>query len=378
MIVDPRTVILLAGIMGGLIAMVLWAMRRSYPSTIVGIGEWAGACALMFFSTLLLGARGMVHDLLSIVLANLALLCALALFLIGSARFLGRPAHERRWAALVFAMAPLLLWYTVVDPDYAARTVIVTFLMVVLTGSNAWLLLRHGSASFATRLVAAALAVQTVVQAIRFASALQAPADASLFLLSPAQTWFVTSYAFCMLLVGIGVALMATEKLRTEFEHLASHDSLTGALTRRAFLDACHQELERARRKDRPTSLLLMDLDHFKAINDTYGHQAGDRVLVDFVARVNALLRRPDHFGRFGGEEFVALLPETALSEAHVVAERIRAGIESGGQQPGCTVSIGIATTAPGETNIDTLLTRADEALYRAKAAGRNRVEATG
>ena len=105
----------------------------------------------------------------------------------------------------------------------------------------------------------------------------------------------------------------------------AHYDALTGVLNRRAILDACGQELERGRRKDRISSLLMLDLDHFKAINDSYGHQAGDRLLVDFVARVAAQLRRPDHFGRFGGEEFVALLPETTLDEAMLVAERIRA-----------------------------------------------------
>ncbi len=110
---------------------------------------------------------------------------------------------------------------------------------------------------------------------------------------------------------------------------MAGHDSLTGALTRRALIEACDLELERSRRNHQSMSLLMIDLDHFKAINDTHGHPVGDRVLVDFVARVKSLLRLPDRLGRFGGEEFVALLPETSLDEARVVAERLRATIES-------------------------------------------------
>jgi diguanylate cyclase (GGDEF)-like protein len=139
--------------------------------------------------------------------------------------------------------------------------------------------------------------------------------------------------------------------------------------------EACHQELERSRRHGRSMALLIMDLDHFKSINDSYGHQAGDRVLVNFVARVNALLRRPDQLGRFGGEEFVALLPDTSLDEALVVAERIRATCALTEHTPSCTVSIGITTNRLDNDSVDTLLTRADVALYRAKARGRNRVE---
>jgi GGDEF domain-containing protein len=127
-------------------------------------------------------------------------------------------------------------------------------------------------------------------------------------MLSPTQTYLVTTYAFCLLMLCIGVVLMATDKLRAEFEHMASHDSLTGALTRRALLDACAQELERGRRKDRVSSLLIMDLDHFKA--STTLRSPGRRPRAGGFRRTGGgLLRRPDQFGRFGGEEFVALLP---------------------------------------------------------------------
>lgn len=127
-----------------------------------------------------------------------------------------------------------------------------------------------------------------------------------------------------------------------------------------------------SRRKGRTMSLLMLDLDHFKAINDSHGHLTGDRVLVKFVAHVTALLRRPDRFGRFGGEEFIALLPETAMEEARNVAERIRADIASTNDQPWCTVSIGAAASTADDATVDALLARADGALYAAKSAGRN------
>lgn len=372
MSVDPRTVILLAGVMGGMMSVVLLFMRRNYPATIGGLGEWATASALIFLSTLLLGARDLIPEFFSIVAGNIALLAGLAWFHLGSERFLGLAPSRRSLSALMLVSLPLLLWYTHVDPQYRIRVLIMSALMVAFTSAHAWLLLRHGRRGFATHFASIALLVQTLAQATRFHSAIGPTPESALLLLSPAQGYLVTTYAFCLLMLCIGVVLMATDKLRAEFEHLASHDSLTGALTRRALLEACARELERGRRKDRVSSLLIMDLDHFKNVNDTHGHQAGDRVLVDFVGRVNGLLRRPDQFGRLGGEEFVALLPETSADEALLVAERIRSEVERARGIPGCTVTIGVASSTPAEESVDAILSRADEALYAAKNAGRN------
>lgn len=376
MIIDPRTVLLLAGVMGGIMSIVLYFMHRNYPTSIQGLGAWAAAPALIFVSLLLLGARGMVPQFLSVIVANALLLGGLSTFYYGTQRFLRLPTSLRPWIVVVLGPLPILAWFTYFDPHYGMRVVVISLVMTALTTSMGIVLLRHGRHGFATMFTVVALLLQSLAQIMRFINALDIPPDSSMFILSPAQQIYVTSYTFCLLMAMVGIVLMATEELRREFEHQASHDSLTGALTRRAFLEACDQELERGRRKDRSTALLMMDLDHFKAINDNYGHQAGDHVLMDFVARVGTLLRRPDQFGRFGGEEFVALLPETSMDEARVVAERIRAETESASGQPGCTVSIGIAASVPGENSIDTLLHRADEALYRAKADGRNCVRA--
>jgi diguanylate cyclase (GGDEF)-like protein len=193
---------------------------------------------------------------------------------------------------------------------------------------------------------------------------------------SVGQGVYVAVYAFAILTTTIGMILMATDRLRGELEHLATHDSLTGALNRRALIEACALELARCRRNQQVMSVLLLDLDHFKAINDTHGHLVGDRVLVDFTERVRALLRLPDRLGRFGGEEFVVLLPETQLDKARLVAERIRADIEQADDElPRRTVSIGVTVSFPDDPDLDGLLTRADAALYRAKDGGRNRVE---
>jgi diguanylate cyclase (GGDEF)-like protein len=206
-------------------------------------------------------------------------------------------------------------------------------------------------------------------------STLVQPAGRSMFDPSPVQTAYVATYALSILLVTIGVLLMATDRLRAEFEHLAAHDPLTGVLTRRALLEACDQELERSHRYGRPLALMMLDLDHFKAVNDNHGHQAGDKVLVDFVRRASAQLRKPDRLGRYGGEEFLVMLPETSLAEARIVAERILKMPGNTQGLPACTTSIGLAASSREDTSVDTVLARADAALYRAKAQGRSRVE---
>jgi len=160
-------------------------------------------------------------------------------------------------------------------------------------------------------------------------------------------------------------------------------DHLTGIANRRAFFDAAARELERWRRAPRPVSLLLIDADHFKNVNDRYGHAAGDAVLRSLATTLSGCAREIDVVARLGGEEFVVLLPSTDTAGATTVAERIRAAVaasavEVNGNLIRCTVSIGISSMERDITGLDALIERADKALYVAKAAGRNRVKAHG
>src|SRR5688572_3012146 len=163
---------------------------------------------------------------------------------------------------------------------------------------------------------------------------------------------------------------------------LAIRDELTAAYNRRFLLETLARERSRAERLAEPFSVCLVDLDHFKSINDTHGHGAGDAVLRHFAALAPRGLRGIDTFGRFGGEEFLLVLPGTDRQGALAVAERLRAATEAtawpdlpAGQR--VTVSVGVATHAKGE-DVTNLLHRADQALYQGKHAGRNRVVALG
>lgn len=174
--------------------------------------------------------------------------------------------------------------------------------------------------------------------------------------------------------------LTAQKELEERLRTLAITDELTGTFNRRHFLELGANELKRAERHGHATSLAMLDLDHFKAINDRFGHPAGDEALRAVAAVLRREVRGADVLGRIGGEEFALLLPETQIAQAEAMVERIRRLLserpyEGGGLPAGqrITVSIGLAEQRPGET-IGELLRRADAALYRAKAAGRNRV----
>jgi two-component system cell cycle response regulator len=163
-------------------------------------------------------------------------------------------------------------------------------------------------------------------------------------------------------------------------QHQATHDSLTGLWNRSMIHEQLAMELKRAARSGEPVAVIMADLDHFKQINDRHGHAAGDEVLREASARMRGVLRDHDGISRYGGEEFLVLLPRTSAQVALVIAERIRAAVASrpvsvGDASLPVTLSMGLATTVDHPADVEPLIAAADAALYRAKAAGRNRVE---
>lgn len=179
----------------------------------------------------------------------------------------------------------------------------------------------------------------------------------------------------------LGFLLIALTKDRREAEqrNFASLDPLTGLMNRRAFMGQVDRSARRRKYSREPLALLVLDLDHFKSINDRFGHDVGDRVLVAFATAAEACVRPTDQLYRMGGEEFCFILPDTTLPEAIVVAERVRAAVagtfvKTGHGSAGATVSIGIAVTEHAGFDLELLLAAADAAVYEAKARGRNRV----
>lgn len=174
------------------------------------------------------------------------------------------------------------------------------------------------------------------------------------------------------------------KELQETLERLAVTDALTGVYNRRHFFDLAASEISRALRYKRPLSMIMIDIDHFKRVNDRYGHLVGDQVLASIAERVRTELRINDIMGRYGGEEFSILLPETCGSDTELVAERLRSNVAG---QPFLTdrgtiqITISLGVTCLGEdaqVSVERLLDEADQALYQAKRLGRNRTEVFG
>jgi diguanylate cyclase (GGDEF)-like protein len=211
--------------------------------------------------------------------------------------------------------------------------------------------------------------------------------------INPAQIEAITLSIFITNLVGIMfsarmsasrrhefIARRNEDKIRVELQRLASTDPLTGVLNRRRLLELAAEAFYRFRRYKRPFTIMVMDLDGFKNINDTLGHQQGDSVLVQFAESANREKREADALGRMGGDEFCLVLPETLPRSASVLANRIIKKCEEirpggGALVVNVTVSIGISQIREEDGTLDTLFARADAALYIAKQSGRNRLE---
>lgn len=358
----------------------LW---RMHPG-IAGLYHWAmagiaGALALVFLLSYEYDRwAGLV------TIAQLLIMTSLLLSLFGFRRFLKYPPLPRPLLAAVTAVFIAWLVFAHIAQSIFVRALVNAILVAIVSGLIARVLLsskQPGHAAIrATGWLFVLNAIIFSVRAFLPHIEVTGPHDP----LNPAG---VTAYVLLWWLslsiaVTLGMFLMTAERLQAELDSQASIDPLTGALNRRAFALIAEKFIARARRYTTPLSVLIMDLDDFKLINDQHGHETGDLMLCHFVDIAKRILRSEDVFCRFGGEEFVAMLPDTTGQQAYTAAERLRETFLQDSAMPGSTaeivssitVSIGIAELAPGE-NIDDMLRRADSALYQAKHSGRNRCE---
>jgi|GEM_PF-417174 len=192
------------------------------------------------------------------------------------------------------------------------------------------------------------------------------------------QTISVSIGTFTAMMISLGLVLLSKERSESMLQHLALRDVLTGILNRRAILEQFSTELERSRRNNAYLAVAMVDIDHFKQINDVHGHLAGDEVIGHCVNHLSQRMRHSDSMGRYGGEEFLLLLPDTSPEGAMTVLDELRASLAESPAQYGDTsialrISIGVCCVIPDEGDTTaSLLARADEALYEAKGLGRN------
>lgn len=379
---DPIALLAVTTLLSVMMLGIVWSLRRCGQP---GVTLWLYSNLTAMGALMLFTLRGTIPDVLGIVVANGALAWALALFYAGTLRFCGRAPPWRLLAACTLAVVAGIVTWRYVFPDFNTRVVIVSAFHAWFCAATGVALVRGrprahaASHHLATAGFAFFLAAAHVLRGIL--SALSVMDDPATLVSPGLNAVFLVLGAIACPALTMGAVLMIHDAMVRRLEAIANTDFLTGVLSRKAFEDEAARELARAARGGGPPVLLIVDIDHFKLVNDTFGHATGDAVLAGFARLAAASLRATDRIGRIGGEEFVVLLPGSSLDEAGHAAERIRAQAEASrvghaGGQAGVvryTVSGGYAAWQPGET-LAQLTARADTALYMAKLSGRNRM----
>lgn len=356
--------------MSAAVAVVGWGRPRD------GLAYWALVLLLNAVAHAMLALRGRIPDVLSIVLANTLLSCVFAGLLLAVFQFQGRRARWALVAAPVLVVLALVLAFL---DDFHARVSAVGFVCGLQALWALWAVVerRRATVGRGAWLLMAGLALEAMVLLVRASLAASLPVpQVGLLQGGPLQTLTFMATFGVVLFSSLGFVTMARDRADEANRVMAAVDALTGAANRRALISALDRDVARAVRTREPISVLMVDIDHFKRVNDQFGHQAGDQVLCSVVQVLQARVRSQDLVGRYGGEEFLVVLPGTDVAGALLLASDLRKAVESPADAIGVTVSIGVfgGQLEPGDS-WDLLVAAADRALYLAKENGRNRVE---
>ena len=346
------------------------------------ISLWAAGSYLQVVAFLLYGLRGVAPDFASASLAFALLSAGYAFQLAAIVAFSQRVVRIAAMMAAFFVGVALHTAIYLLFPQAERWHIeIASFELAgwMAACSVALVLLAKPNMRVSYWITGASFALTAATNVYRAIDTIVGPSP-TLTLLSVNLTQTITYGSMYVTLLGtsLGFILMAKERSDSDLVRAAANDSLTGLLNRRAFEEAARKELARAARTGDDLCAAMCDLDHFKDVNDTFGHPIGDRVLVEFAQILRAGLRPFDIVSRYGGEEFFVYLLGTDVDDALSIAERIRIAASwsrvpaGSGALVGCTASIGITRVRlPGDT-VESIAKRADDALYAAKAAGRN------
>ncbi|RAR57833.1 diguanylate cyclase (GGDEF)-like protein [Paraburkholderia unamae] len=354
---------------------ILGSLRRA---AVPGIDRWCAAYALLAVVSSLVLFIDERPAPAAIMVVGFITFVAVALLVQGTRQFFGiRPARRDETAAFIVAYGALV-YVTCVAPDVEMRVALVSAVLAYGRVAVGTLVLRHAprdGARYGYWFVTVAAYLGALVHGAR-AVGVAIGAMAPVTYLQP-TAWSVLFVGLAIITLpcmSIGMAMVAHDQLVRRMEKLATIDELTGALMRRAFMAKANALHARALAAGEPLAVAILDIDNFKAINDGFGHAAGDRTLTHFGAVVARELRACDLFGRLGGEEFGVVFAGTRKPEALRFTNALRLALERAAHDGvRCTFSAGVACIAPGDA-LEAVMARADAALYAAKAMGRNRV----
>lgn len=299
-------------------------------------------------------------------------------------QFYGHP--DRIWLLYPFLFGSAsVFWFSIVQPNIEIRSLIVTICWLILfSGSAATLLLPHRADYAVSRRVLAGIFTFGAAFALFRLAFFLLPDGKPIANVIDDSNWInIVTPMMAGILPVVGTTaflLMCSERLRRQWERAASTDYLTGLANRRTLAAAGEQRFRAARVGKRPLTVAIVDIDHFKSVNDRFGHEIGDQALKHVADLLEQNCRADELPGRQGGEEFVVVMSDTDGDSALSAGERLRQAVESHpfpikGTNLPISISVGIAQATPADDNFDQLLGRADAALYRAKSRGRNRVE---
>lgn len=382
MIFDGRTLIFVCGIvllLQSFPLVLLYGLANQYR----GIGYWIIGNLQLSIGLILVSLRDEISQVLSITSANSLLILGFSFLYLGICRF---TQHKVNLYFLIFINIIFALfqsYWTYIVNSFLFRVINFSLISCILCLLITFRLLKLPKGEFwASRLLTSAVfCFVGFLQIFRIIALVGGNlSTTNLFTLSFSNNIFYLSYLLSILLWTSGLVALVCQRLYQDLHKLATFDSLTGALNRQALEQALQQKFASCARHDHQSfAILLLDIDRFKEINDTYGHDAGDLALQHLVATLKDVIRLEDIFGRWGGEEFMIIIGTNDLQKAKMLGERIRSSVELSSfvyinKTIQFTVSIGIAVYKIHSCQLEELIKLADLGLYQAKMSGRNQV----
>ena len=385
--IDLRTlsfVLMLVTALMASVMFVIWKTQKTYP----GVGYWTIANLVAAIAFLLIALRGSWPEFISVVAGSTLAVASLAIAYEGNRRFRELAPNYGVSVGITAANAVVLIFFTYLVPDIFARIAVVSAALVVIAFACFrifWSAPQPRDHTLPYRIVSVTYLAFAAVMAGRVIATYAFSDLAEFYTPDWIQSVFFMSFIVFAIIWTFNYVILNNERLQTELRgaeaelvKLATTDYLTGLANNRAFFEFAEGEMKRSRRHRFPMTLVVFDLDHFKVVNDTYGHAAGDLALKSVADLCRKIIRQNDLVARIGGEEFAMVLTHADLARGRVVAENFRAALEHleidhEGVRIPVTASFGVAELRPSDS-VSSLLGRADENLYRAKSEGRNRI----
>ena len=386
---DLRTLFIITVLVNIIIAIIMaiyWRTQKTYA----GFGYWTLANVAMTITFSLFSLKGIAPEFITVVIANTSAIAGSICRYAGVRFFWGAESlsHTRFHQFVVLGCAIFLAYFTCIDDNIMFRQIAVSSVISGYFLATARQMLKGASQGYPYEAWTVSL-LNIIYAILMMGRALEwyfYPESRHLLVASSMSTLYFSSILLLEVANALLFLMLNSQRLaksliivQQELEKLASSDTLTGLFNRRKLAELCDQEIIEARTLNRPLAMLLIDLDHLKQMNDTFGHSAGDALINTVVKIIRDQLRPTDIAGRLGGDEFLLILPNTTQEHAKSIAEHIRQNVQNQAfhwedKVLSMSLSIGVASLIDADANWNDWLQRADHNLYLAKNSGRNQI----